>query len=200
MNGRTWTLAWPGLTGLWLRGNWADLLMAALFAAAFDFALVTTFVWPQILSREVPLWGAPAAAWVLVLWFWVMGRRSAERLLSVEAAKSLQPDEVSDALLAEAQIEYLKGHWLEAKSLLLRLLTRRPGDAEARLLLVSVSRRSGAFDLAREQLKELVRMPAAFRWQVEIEQERIQLTRAATESVIRRGSDAAQAEPNAKAA
>ncbi len=114
MKGRTWMLLWPGLAGLWLRGGWANLIVAAAFAAAFNFALVTTFVWPQILSREVPPWGAPAAAWVLVLWFWVMGRRSAVRLLSLEAAKSLQPDEISDALLADAQREYLKGHWLEA--------------------------------------------------------------------------------------
>lgn len=177
MNGRSLTMAWPGLAGLWLRGGWTDLGLAVAFAAALNFALVTTFVWPQLISRDLPAWGVPLAAWVLVLWFWVMGRGRGVRLLALEAAKSLQPDDVSEALLREAQGKYLKGHWLEAQSLLVRLLSRRPGDAEARLLLVSVLRRSGEIDVAVEQLIELSRLPAALRWQEEMEQERRRLAR-----------------------
>ncbi|HUE69587.1 MAG TPA: hypothetical protein VMP01_01760 [Pirellulaceae bacterium] len=177
MSGRTWTMAWPGLAGLWLRGGWTDLGLAVAFAAALNFALVTTFVWPQLISRDLPAWGVPLAAWVLVLWFWVMGRGRAVRLLALEAAKSLQPDDVSEALLRDAQSEYLKGHWLEARSLLVRLLSRRPGDVEARLLLVSVLRRSGEMDLAGQQLVELSRLPAARRWQEEMQQERRKLAR-----------------------
>jgi hypothetical protein len=180
MNGRTWMMTWPGLAGLWLRGGWTNLCVAVAFAAAINFALVTTFLWPQLLSRDLPAWGVPLAAWVLVLWFWVMGRGRAVRLLALEAAKSLQPDDVSEALFCDAQGEYLKGHWLEAKSVLVRLLSRRPGDAEARLLLASVLRRSGELDLAAEQLLELSRLPTARRWQEEMEQEqrRLDLSKA----------------------
>ena len=177
MNSRSWTIVWPGLTGLALNGRFGDLLLAVVFSAALNFALLTTFVWPQLISRDLPPWGLPAAAWVLVLWFWVMGQRRAVRLLAFRAAKSLQPDEVSDTFLTDAQTEYLKGHWLEAKSLLVRLLSRRPGDAEARLLLASVYRRSGEAELAGEQLAELWRLPAAVRWQEEIEQEKGKLVR-----------------------
>lgn len=189
MSGRTWTMAWPGLAGLWLRGGWTDLGLAVAFAAALNFALVTTFVWPQLISRDLPAWGVPLAAWVLVLWFWVMGRGRAVRLLAIEAAKSLQPDDISEALFREAQGEYLKEHWLEAQSLLVRLLSRRPGDAEARLLLVSVYRRSGELDLARQQLVELSRLAAAQRWQEEMQQERRNLARPNATKARQRDDD-----------
>lgn len=189
MFGSSWSVAWPGLTGLWLRGGWIDLVLAVTFGAALNLALVTTFVWPQLLSRDLPVWGLPTAAWVLVLWFWVLGRGRAVRLLALEAAKSLQPDDVSDALLGEAQTEYLKGHWLEAKSLLTRLLSRRPGDAEARLLLASVYRRSGETELSAQQLTELSRMPAAVRWQEEVDQERRMLAGALARDGEREGEN-----------
>ena len=171
-------ILWPGLTGVWLRGNGLDLALAVMFAGALDLALVTSLTWPQLFSRELPPWGVPGAAWVLVLWFWVMGWGRARGLLAAEAAKSLQPDEASEELFREAQLEYLKGHWLEAKTLLAKILARRPGDAESRLLLVSVCRRRGEIELAHQQLAELSRMPRAWFWQEEIAAERQKLARA----------------------
>ena len=89
MNARAWMILWPGLTGVWLRGNGLDLALAVMFAGALDLALVTSLTWPQLFSRELPPWGVPGAAWVLVLWFWVMGWGRARGLLAAEAAKSL---------------------------------------------------------------------------------------------------------------
>lgn len=168
MKGRAWMALWPGLAGLWLRGHWFDLVLGAGFALAVNFTLIVAFVWPQLVTRDLPKWAAPLAGWVLVLWFWVVGWRRSACTLAQQAAKSLQPDAVSDTLLCEAQLEYVKGHWLEAETLLLRLVSRRPGDAEARLLLASVYRRSGNCPQARQQLAELSNLPAAVRWHEEI--------------------------------
>lgn len=176
MQGRAWMLFWPGLAGLWLRGRWLSLAAAVGFAAAVNVALLTTFVWPRFLSRDLPSWASPLSAWVLVLWLWTLGWRSGAQILSREAAKSLRPDAASDAQLCEAQTAYLKGHWLEAESLLVRLLARRPGDAEARLLLASVFRRSGRDELARQQLTALAQLPAAAVWRDEITAELKQLS------------------------
>ncbi len=82
----------------------------------------------------------------------------------------------------------------------MRLLLRRPGDAEARLLLASVYRRGGELDRARDQLAELLRMPTAFRWLEEIEHERIRLVSAATPLATRSNGVARQQMPLAKAA
>jgi hypothetical protein len=84
--------------------------------------------------------------------------------LAREAAKSLHPDAVSDALLCDAQTEYLRGHWLEAESLLLR---------------TSVYRRSGHVEKARQQLAELAQLPAARTWRHEIAAELHQLSQRA---------------------
>ena len=176
MQGRAWMLFWPGLAGLWLQGRWLSLVVAVGFAAAVNAALIITLVWPRFLSRDLPPWAAPLSAWVLVLWLWTVGWRSGMRVLSREAAKSLGPDAASDTGLGEAQTEYLRGHWLEAESLLVRLLVRRPGDAVARLLLASVYRRSGREELARQQLAELALLPAAAVWREEIAAELKQLS------------------------
>ena len=177
MHGRWWLALWPGLAGLWLRGRFAGLAAAIAFAVLLNFALLTTLVWPRLIARELPVWSAPLAAWVLVLWFWVIARRQAAAILSLEAAKSLQPDAASDAALIEAQQEYLRGHWLEAETLLARLLVRRPGDAEARLLLATVYRASGRKTQAAQQLAELSAMPTAGRWREEIQVELKKLSR-----------------------
>jgi len=176
MQGRAWMLFWPGLAGLWLHGRWLSLVVAVGFAAAVNAALLTTLVWPRFLSRDLPPWAAPLSAWVLVLWLWTVGWRRGALILACEAAKSLPSDADSDARLCEAQTEYLKGHWLEAESLLVRLLVRRPGDAVARLLLASVYRRSGREELARQQLAELALLPAAAVWREEIAAELKQLS------------------------
>jgi hypothetical protein len=62
MKGRSLTMAWPGRARLWLRGGWTDLGLAVAFAAVLNFALVTTFIWPQLLSRDLPAWEAAITA------------------------------------------------------------------------------------------------------------------------------------------
>jgi hypothetical protein len=78
-----------------------------------------------------------------------------------------------DDWFREAQHEYLKGHWIAAETMLTRLLSQQPADTEARLLLASVQRRSGARSQARQTLIEL--QPVAARWQWEIDAELSQL-------------------------
>lgn len=168
MNWRTGMACWPGLAGLWLRGRLWSLVQAAAFSLVLNFALVTTFVWPRLIATELPTWAIPLTAWVLVLWFWVMGWRSSRGFLRLEAARSLQPDEDSDERFCEAQHHYLKGHWLEAEAQLLKILGRCPGDVESRLLLATVYRRSGQSDKARLELKELSQLPSAAEWQEEM--------------------------------
>ena len=61
-----------------------------------------------------------------------------------------------DDWFREAQHEYLKGHWIAAETQLTRLLARQPADAEARLLLASLQRRSGARTLANDHRTETI--------------------------------------------
>lgn len=174
-------LLWPGLASLWLRGSRRGLAAAVSFGGLFNFSLITTFVWPQLLSRGLAPWVVPAAAWILVLWFWIVAARSTARFLAQEAARQAPPDEDANRLLVQAQTEYLKGHLSQAESLLQDLLATLPGDCEARMLLATLCRRSGRPVDARKHLAELLELPQAYAWRMEIESEQRELARSASE-------------------
>jgi len=68
-------------------------------------------------------------------------------------------------LFIEAQREYLRGHWFEAESLLVRCLEAEPEDDAARLLLADVYRRAGEFEKANEQLNS-IRNSRQWNWEL----------------------------------
>lgn len=175
-NSRAWSFGsgvalWPGLARLWLRGEVLGLATAVAFATVLNFALITTFVWPQLVTRQLPPWAVPAMAWIVVVWFWVAGLRAGGALVAAVAHASLPGDAESLALFRLAQLEYLKGHWIEAESQLLKLLTRTPGDVEAWLLLASVQRRTKRPDEARVSLQKLAELNGSAIWAEEVQQE-----------------------------
>ncbi|MGI8979660.1 MAG: tetratricopeptide repeat protein [Pirellulaceae bacterium] len=174
-------LLWPGLAALWKRGSGRGLAAAAAFGGLLNFALISTFVWPQLLSRGLAPWVVPAAVWVSVLWFWIVAARSGARFLAEEAARQTPPSDDANRLLVQAQTEYLKGHLSQAESLLQELLAGFPGDCEARLLLATLCRRMGRLSDARKHLAELLELPQAHAWRMEIESEQRELTRSASE-------------------
>lgn len=169
---------WPGLARLWLRGHWTALASAIGFGGLLQLALVVTFVWPQLLSRDLPPWAAPTGAWLLVLGLWIAGVRSALALRQEIARQAKGDPAAVEPLLRQVQTEYLKGHWIEAETLLQQLLAQRPADVEAQLLLATLYRRTKRYDEAKRQLDALIGLPAAGKWIDEIESELKRLERA----------------------
>jgi len=165
------TAIWPGLARLWLRGEVAGLMTAVAFALLLNFALVATFVWPQLVSRQLPPWLVPAICWIAVVCFWVAGLRAGVRIVAALARASVPADAESTALLRQAQQDYLKGHLIEAETGLIRLLSRTAGDVEARLLLASVQRRTGRLAEARESLAKLGELSGSVVWADEVQRE-----------------------------
>jgi hypothetical protein len=162
---------WPGLARLWLRGELFGLLTAVAFAAAVNFALITTFVWPQLVSRQLPPWCIPLITWIAVVWFWIAGLRAGGRLVAEVVRKSQPLDAQATELLRQAQREYLKGHWFEAETHLQDLLQGSPGDVEAHLLLASIQRRTKRPTEARQTLSELAELPGSGNWSDEVQRE-----------------------------
>lgn len=176
---------WPGLARLWLRGEFWGLLTAVTFALVLNFALITTFVWPQLVSRQLPPWAVPPMAWFVVVWFWVAGLRAGGRLAGEAARASIPADAESLTLLRLAQLEYLKGHWIEAESRLTELLARTPGDVEAWLLLASVQRRTRRPAEARESLRKLAELNGSAVWADEVERESAKIQHLDREQLTR---------------
>lgn len=167
MRAANWTTCWwPGLTALWLRGRWVGLAVAVAFGCMVQFALLQTFA-PALMPTYLAATVSPAVAWVCVLSLWVMGVWFSSR---TAMPQSLQ-DPQFDQWLHEAQVEYLKGHWIEAESVLARLLARKPDDAEALLLKATIQRRTRRPAAAQRTLEELADRPPAAPWAWEIRSE-----------------------------
>ncbi len=167
MRAVSWTTClWPGLAALWIRGRWGGLVLAIAFGWALQFAVLRTLAPAEL---PVVLAGAnPMVAWVCVLSLWIAGAWFGWREL-VPGHTPANPQ--LDQWFRDAQTEYLQGHWIEAETLLSRLLARRQDDVEGRLLLAGVQRRTGRLAEARRTLDELSELEAAARWTWEIRTE-----------------------------
>lgn len=166
---------WPGLSQAWILGSLRGLGLAIAFGMALNLALVSSLVWPQWPIVGGPAGATAVAAWVCVLGLWVLGLIWTQRTWLRLCPPSAVADPQIEEWFREAQIHYLKGHWIEAETLLARLLARQPADSEARLLLASVQRRARQWSQARKTLNELREQSTAARWQREIEIELSQL-------------------------
>ncbi|ADB16557.1 hypothetical protein Psta_1883 [Pirellula staleyi DSM 6068] len=172
--GMTWI--WPGLSRLWTRGEWAGLVLAVAFATSLNLALVATFVWPELLSRQISPIVTITAAWVLVVGFWIVGWmdfRNQRAKLPVQQT----PAEIATATdrLRQAQREYLRGQYALAEQTIRSALTPKTPDVELALMLVAILRRTGRRAEGLRWIDKLIGMPGAARWVAEIEHEQKQL-------------------------
>lgn len=162
------TLIWPGLPWLWLRGSYAGLVLALAFAVTLDVAVVTTFIWPDLvdLSFVLAVWTAAAIVWLV-------------STVSAVAAfppplRQWSPAEV-DPLFVRARAAYLARDWVVAETRLRDLLALAPTDGEAQLLLGTLLRRTGRMAEARAALEKLSKSDSGARWQRVIHAELIRL-------------------------
>ena len=166
------TCLWPGLPQLWTCASWPALAVAAAAAAVLDLALLSSFVFPELLATDVrrALWVALTAGWVVsAVWSVAFNRHRSGRG---------EEDLAGDAFDKAVQY-YLEGDWFEAQRTLGRLLRKDPRDADARLMLATLLRHTGQRQEAAEQLTQLERLEDAEKWAVEIRRERELLAAAA---------------------
>jgi len=158
------TLVWPGMPWLWLRGSRMGLVLALAFAVTVDVAVLTTFIWPELMGFgfSIGMWTATAAIW----------------LISTASALSSFPPPIprvraaaADALFIQARDAYLARDWLAAEAHLRALLALAPTDGEAQLLWGTLLRRVGRSAEAREALTKLSRSDSGSRWRATIDRE-----------------------------
>ena len=161
---------WPGLARLWLRGDSSSLALAISFSVLLNLALISSLIWPDYLGSQFPLiaWPVLALVWILSCW---NSLRILPQLFDVGRIVSPVDDNRLDTLFIQAQREYLKGNWIEARTMLEHRLKFRPRDAESRLLLASVLRQSQRYPAALENLTVLLGIDESRPWHFEIERE-----------------------------
>jgi len=175
------TLAWPGLPWLWLRGSVAGLVLALAFAVSFDVAVVTTFIWPDLV--ELPL---TLAIWTAIAVVWLVSTVSAAAAFPPALARP--PAAEVDPLFVRARDAYLARDWLAAETRLRELLALSPTDGEAQLLLGTLLRRVGRLEEARDALGKLSASDAGARWGAAVAVEQARIAAAARDETAATGS------------
>jgi hypothetical protein len=175
---------WPGFVPAWLAARWEGFILAVAFAGALNLAIVLSVTTPgwQVANGSTSASGA--IAWLVVLALWIGGavwlRRDDPRRIGRQAGRC---DPQLETWFCEAQHEYLKGHWIEADTLIRRLLSQRPDDVEAGLLLATIQRRTLSWSAARRTLADLKTNTAAAAWTFELESEQRQILELEAEGI-----------------
>lgn len=165
------TCLWPGLSELWYRGRPSGLPAALAFAAALNFLLVARFLYPEWLTPLL----VKIACWTAALVWAVSVARAVRELQAI-----VDPRAASDRAdrFGEAHAQYLRGHWIDAESLLTECLDVESRDPPALLLLAGIYRHTGRPEAAAAALDQLDRMEAAQGWWLERRAERARLARS----------------------
>jgi len=158
------TCLWPGLPGLWWDANWVGLVVAFAFAGLLNFLLLASFIWSRPLASPYLFLG-----WGFAGLFWAVA--TGEAIRSHRGRSAGSKGLADEALFLQAQREYLRCHWFKAEQLLLAMLDSHPADADARLMLATLYRRTNRPNLAGRELDLLRRSNGYDKWQTEIEQE-----------------------------
>ncbi|MFM8987015.1 MAG: tetratricopeptide repeat protein [Planctomycetia bacterium] len=169
------TLVWPGLPWLWLRGSRTGLVLALAFAVTVDVAMLTTFIWPELVGLEftTALWTATAAIWL---------GATASAAAALPRPLPRVRAEAADGLFVQARDAYLARDWVAAQAHLEELLALAPTDGEAQLLWGTLLRRLGRHTEAREALAQLSRSDSGGRWRAAIARELALLDEATSDS------------------
>lgn len=188
---------WPGLARLWLRGDFYALGLAVFYSILLNLALVSSLIWPAYLGSQFLLvaWPFLAAVWLVSAW---ISWRGMPQWLQIGHQIAAPGELRIDTLFNQAQREYLRCNWAEARELLERRLRVRPRDVESRLLLASIFRRVGRFQQAHDELKVLEGIDEARQWSLELARERERLLRIKGEQTVKLLSDEDSAEISAR--
>jgi TolA-binding protein len=152
---------WPGLPQIWSGQEFLGLLLAALFAASFNAAILAQAVWTEALPPGVPAffaavavltWGAGLGYTLWWLWRCHPERHKAE----------------IDRLYREAIEHYLQGRWNEARRQLEQVLALDETDADALMQLGTLFVRTGQPDLARRTFRQCLESERGVKWRWEI--------------------------------
>lgn len=159
------TPLWPGLTQLWFSGSWWGLAIGCSFAWLVNLAVISTFVWTELLGPWSRL-----GVWILLLLVWGMSLAlSFRQLLTDDPATSAA---AAEDLFRRAQREYLTGNWYKAEQLLNKVIQLNGKDVDAELMLAALLRRTGQLTEAADRLRRLEATDGAEKWHNEIARER----------------------------
>jgi hypothetical protein len=154
---------WPGLPQIWSGQEVLGFILAGLFAATLNLALISQFIWTETFATGWPAFFASLAMMTWVAGFgytlWWIWRCHPER----------HRDEI-DRLYREATEHYLQGRWNEARRRLEQILAMDETDADALMRLGTLFVRTDQPALARRMVRQCLELESGAKWRWEIGQ------------------------------
>ena len=159
---------WPGLPQIWSGQEALGLMLAALFAAALNLALVIRFIWTDLFDA-----GWPATFAGLAMMTWVAGL--GYTLWWVWRCHPERHRADIDRHYRAAVEHYLQGHWNDARRDFERVLELDDTDADALMQLGTLFLRTEQPVLARRTFRQCLDLDGGVKWRWEIGQALAQL-------------------------
>jgi tetratricopeptide (TPR) repeat protein len=154
---------WPGLPQIWSGQEWLGLILAVLFAATLNLAIVSHFVWTELFA---PGWPSFFAALASTTWLSALGYT----LWWLWRCHPVRYRDDIDRLYREACEHYLQGHWNEARQRFEQVLTLDETDADALMQLGTLYLRTDQPALARRTFRQCLDLEGGAKWRWEIAQ------------------------------
>ncbi len=154
---------WPGLPQVWTGQEVLGLILAILFAATLNLAIVTQCVWTELFA---PGWSSFFVALAVTTWMAALG-------YTCWWLWCCHPDRYRldiDRLYREANDLYLQGRWNEARRRFEQILAMDETDADALMQLGSLFVRTDQPTLARRAFRQCLELEGGSKWRWEIEQ------------------------------
>ncbi len=163
---RTWIgvlTVWPGLAQIWTGQEVLGLILAALFAAALNLAIVSRWIWIEAFA---PGWRDVFATMAALLWL----ASFAYTLWWVWLCHPQRFRQEIDRLFRDAMEAYLQGRWNDSRKRIERILAIDETDADALLHLGTLHLRLHQPALARRAFRQCLELEGGAKWRWEIEQ------------------------------
>lgn len=153
---------WPGLAQIWSGQEVLGLILAVVFAATVNLAIVSKTIWTEAFAPPWPGFfvALAAASWAsslaYTLW-WVWLCHPERHRVEI------------DRLYREAAEAYLQGRWNDARRRLEQILARDETDADALMQLGTLFVKTDQPALARRTFRQCLELEAGSKWRWEID-------------------------------
>jgi tetratricopeptide (TPR) repeat protein len=154
---------WPGLAQIWSGQDILGMILAIVFAATLNLALVSRYIWTEAFS---PGWSGFFAALSVTSWFASLGYT----LWWIWLCHPERHRDEIDRLYREATEMYLQGRWNESRRRLEQILSRDETDADALMQLGTLFVKTEQPALARRTFRQCLELESGAKWRWEIGQ------------------------------
>jgi len=151
------------LPQIWSGQDVLGIILAVLFAATLNLAVVARFIWTESFA---PGWSLFFAALATITWLTSLGYT----LWWIWLYHPERHRGEIDRLFREAIESYMQGRWNEARRRFERILTMDETDADALMQLGTLYVRTNQPALARRSFRQCLEMEGGAKWRWEIQQ------------------------------